>query len=107
MGNQLYKKVEAVIHIERKEYNISGSINYDMIDGQSFRQIHSGTVTSGFSKFIERAKYTGDSRALDVEDWNLINNTKYNYSNDVEVEEELYRRIYPELLRRIKYDVDW
>lgn len=107
LGHPLYETVNAVIHIERKNYTISGGIKYDLTDGQSKNELSNGFIQSTFSRYFERAKYTGDSRALNVEDWNLINSTKFNYSNNFEVEEELYKRIYPELLVRIRNEVDW
>jgi hypothetical protein len=106
-GHQLYETVTAVIHIERKNYTISGGIKYDFTDGKSKNQLSNGFIQSTFSRYFERAKYTGDSRALGVDDWNLINNTKFNYTNNFEMEEELYKRIYPELLVRIRNEVDW
>jgi hypothetical protein len=105
LGHQLYETVNAVIHIERKNYTMSGGIKYQLIDGQSEKLLSNGAVSATFTRHFERAKYTGDSRALRTEDWNLINNSKFNYQNDIE--EELYKRIYPELVVRIKNEVDW
>jgi hypothetical protein len=107
LGHQLYETVNAVIHIERKNYSISGGIKYDLTERQNKNHVSNGYIQSTFSKYFERAKYTGDSRALSVDDWNMINNTKFNYSNVLEAEEELYKRIYPELVARIKNEVDW
>ncbi len=107
LGKQLYKTVHAVINIERKNYNISGGVIYFLNDLASGEQVSVGDVKSSFTKYFERARYSGDSRALSTEDWNQINNRKVNYSDDIEIEEELLRRIYPELLNKIRNEVDW
>ena len=55
----------------------------------------------------EHATYTGDSRALDSNDWAIINNRNYNEPRKEDVLNELYRKIYPQVKNRITYAVNW
>ena len=56
---------------------------------------------------VERATYTGDQRALNSQDWNIINNNnQFSTPRREEVLEELYRKLYPQVLNAIRYSVD-
>ena len=106
-GHPIFETVNAVIHIEKKNLIISGGVSYRFVDGITGDLITSGTVQSQHTKFFERAKYTGDQRALSKEDWNLINNSNYNFPSTVDMEDDLYRNIYADLIARIRNEVDW
>ena len=56
---------------------------------------------------VERATYSGDQRALNSQDWNIINNNnQFSTPGREEVLEELYRKLYPQVLNAIRYSVD-
>ena len=55
----------------------------------------------------ESATYSGDSRALTSQDWQMINNNNVYTPRREEILNELYRKIYPQVLNNIKYAVQW
>ncbi len=55
----------------------------------------------------EYATYSGDSRALNSNDWALINNNRYHVPGKEDVLSELYQRIYPQVKNRIYSAVSW
>ena len=52
----------------------------------------------------ETATYSGDSRALSQRDWDLVN-ARYSMPRKDEVLNELYRKIYPQVLNSIRNSV--
>jgi hypothetical protein len=106
-GKPIYQTVYASIQITRQsftaraemEVTITDAVNQKNIDRRSFREEYNWQE--------EYAAYSGDSRALDANDWNLINNNRYNEPRKEDVLNELYRKIYPQVKNRIIYAVDW
>ncbi len=106
-GKPIYQTVYATVNITRQsftanaemEVNISDVVNHKTISNISFREDYRWQE--------EYATYNGDSRALDANDWALINNNHYNEPRKEDVLNELYRKIYPQAKNRIIYAVDW
>jgi hypothetical protein len=55
----------------------------------------------------ESATYTGDSRALSSEDWDLVNRNNNRPSDYRDFSEEMLKRAYPDLRSRLKKEIDW
>jgi hypothetical protein len=65
------------------------------------------TYTDDYSWQEEYATYTGDSRALSNDDWNMTRNNNFIQPTKEDVLSEIYRGIYPQIRNRISYAVDW
>lgn len=102
-GKPVYKTVHATVYITQRSYTVRGDLDYRIVDVRSKDNIDYGVIRDDVSWTESRATYSGDSRALNQEDWYMINNR-----NDVDspsrgdVLNTLMRKMYPDLRRRIQ-----
>jgi hypothetical protein len=107
-GRIIYKTVYATIQIAKESFTAYGQMDVDITDVYTRRNISYNTYREDYKWEEERATYTGDSRALSSSDWALINNNGgSNQPRREEVLNELYRKIYPRVISRIRFAVDW
>jgi hypothetical protein len=77
-------------------------------DIASSRTISNRSFREDYRWQQETATYSGDSRALTQQDWQMINSNNNLYApRREEVLNELYRKIYPQVLNNIKYTVEF
>ena len=105
-GNPVYKTVYATLNINRMSFTARADMELNIKEVATRKNITYRNFREEYSWQQERASYTGDSRALSSNDWQLINNN-YNTPRKEEVLNELYRKIYPQVLNNIRYTVDW
>jgi hypothetical protein len=106
-GKPIYQTVYATLNITRQSLTARGQMEVTITDAANQKNISRNTYQEDYNWTEEYATYTGDSRALSANDWNLVNNNRYNEPRKEEVLNELYRKIYPQVKNRIIYAVDW
>lgn len=107
-GRVIYQTVYATLYINRQSFIARGEMDVNITDANTRRNITSGSFNEDFNWLQEAATYTGDSRALSNNDWNLVNNRNVNQQpTKEEVLRELYRELYPQVRNKIAYVVDW
>lgn len=107
-GKPVYKTVTATVNVSRRSFTASASMDVYIKDLETQRMVSSRNFREDYRWQDETGSYTGDSRALTNEDWQLVNNRGYNNTpRRDDVLQELYRKLYPQVLNNIKYAVDW
>jgi hypothetical protein len=106
-GRPLYKTVYTTVNITRRSFTARGQIDININDVNTRRNISYNTVREDYYWQDEAATYTGDSRALSNNDWQLISNKNYNTPRKDEIIQELYKKMYPQVKNKISYAVDW
>lgn len=106
-GKPIYKTVTATVNVTRRSFTATASMDVYIKDLETQRMISSRNFREDYRWQDETGSYTGDSRALNTEDWQIINNRGYNTPRRDDILQELYRKIYPQVLNNIKYAVDW
>ena len=106
-GKTMYQTVYATINITKQSFTARGQVDVNITDIASRKSISFNSYSDDYRWEEEHATYTGDNRALDSNDWAIINNRNYNEPRKEDVLNELYRKIYPQVKNRISYAVDW
>ncbi|MDB5202215.1 MAG: hypothetical protein JWQ27_1624 [Ferruginibacter sp.] len=107
-GRPIYKTVYATVNTTRQSFTARATMEMSIKDIASGRLIANRSIREDYRWEQERGSYSGDSRALSQNDWNIINNTNsYNQPRKEDVLNELYRKIYPQVKNNIRYSVDW
>lgn len=107
-GNPVYKTVYATLRITRSSFTARATIDMNITDIASGKNISYRSVNDDYRWQEEYASYSGDSRALSARDWELINNNRgYNSPGRQDVLGELFKKIYPQVKNNIIYAVDW
>ncbi|MBC7866852.1 MAG: hypothetical protein H7X88_04895 [Gloeobacteraceae cyanobacterium ES-bin-316] len=110
-GKAVYQTVHAVVNITRLSLTAQADMDVLIRDIVTAKSISSRNFREAYTWQEERATYSGDMRALESEDWARIDRTNtgnnFNSPRREFVLEELYRKLYPQVLNNIKYAVSW
>lgn len=106
-GKPVYETVRATLQITRRYIRSTGNLEYRITEWESKRQIAWDQVSMNYEISEESATYTGDSRALSSEDWDLVNRNNNRPSDYRDFSEEMLKRAYPDLRSRLKKEIDW
>ena len=106
-GHPVNQTVYATVNITRYRFDARASMEVQIRDLETRRTISNRSFSDTYRYEQERGSFTGDSRALSSSDWNIINNTNYQEPRKEEILNELYRKIYPQVLNNIKNATDW
>ncbi|HSN61604.1 MAG TPA: hypothetical protein VLR49_11765, partial [Ferruginibacter sp.] len=106
-GRPVYQTVYATVNITRMSFTARADMEVLIRDVETARTISNRNFREDYRWQEERASYSGDSRALDSQDWQLINNNNFYAPRRETVLEELYKKLYPQVLNNIRYSVDW
>jgi hypothetical protein len=106
-GNKVYKTVTASLYITKRYFTATGDMDLRITEATSGQILVSQRFTNSYTWQEETATYSGDSRALEKKDWDLINNRNGHIPSSAEVLEEIQRRIYPQVKNRIYEAVRW
>jgi hypothetical protein len=106
-GKIIYQDVFARIYITRQSFTANANLEINITDVVTRKNIVYNNIREDYQWQEEHATYEGDSRALNANDWALINNRYYNEPRKEEVLNELYRKLYPQVKNKITYAVDW
>ncbi|MES2894253.1 MAG: hypothetical protein V4725_19695 [Bacteroidota bacterium] len=105
-GKPVYQTVNASLNITRMSFVAEAQMDVYIRDLSSQRTISNRSFRENYRWEEERATYSGDQRALTSQDWNMINNSSFYTPRREEVLEQLYRKLYPQVLNSIRYAVD-
>jgi hypothetical protein len=106
-GKPVYKTVYATLNIQRQSFNARAQMDVNVMDVVTRRNIVYNSYSDTYNWQEEVATYSGDRRALSNNDWALINNNNFNLPGKEEILNRLYRNIYPQIMNRIRNEVDW
>ncbi len=102
----IYQTVNATVFVTEQQFNADADLQIVITDAASRRQLNWEQVPSNFRHSVEYAEYNGDRRALDQNDWTLINRNQQMPTNE-DAFEEMMRRIYNDVVNRVRRAVDW
>ena len=106
-GKPIYQTVRATLNITRMSFVAQAQMDVYIRDLVAPKTITNRSFREDYRWEVERATYSGDQRALNSQDWNIINNNnQFSTPRREEVLEELYRKLYPQVLNAIRYSVD-
>lgn len=104
----VYQTVTATVFVTQRELNADADMNLIITDAVTRRELKWDRIPSNYRLTIEYAEYNGDRRALDDNDWTLINRSRnQQMPRREEVLNDMMQRIYNDLLNRIKREVNW
>lgn len=104
----VYKTVTATVHVSRNILQSRASLDCRIYDWVSGSNILSDRFRDHYTWQHEAASYTGDKRALEASDWNLINNPAFvRPPSRAELAERLVNNCYSQLLSRIRSGVSF
>jgi hypothetical protein len=106
-GKPQYRTVTATVNVTRMSFTARADMDVLIRDVESGRTISNRNFREEYRWQEERASYSGDSRALSSNDWAMVNNGNFYAPRREQVLEELYRKLYPQVLNNIKYAVNW
>ncbi len=107
-GKPVYQTVYATVYITQRELTATGEMNVIITEVATRNQLAWDRLPANYRFNYEFARYTGDQRALDNNDWSIINNNRnQQLPRREEVMSEMVRDIYQNLLGRIRNAVDW
>lgn len=106
-GNVKYKTVNATLHITQRTMNARADMEYRIMDIAAHNNVAWSRIPAYLDMNIEYATYRGDSRALSNYDWALVNNRPRDYTDESDIMDALYARIYPQLRQTIEDRTRW
>jgi len=106
-GNPVYKTVYARLNITRSSFTARADMDVNISDAATGKNISFRNFREDYRWQQERATYSGDSRALSAQDWELINNSGFGAPTKEDILNELFKKIYPQVKNNISYAVDW
>jgi hypothetical protein len=105
-GKPVYQTVYATLTINQMSFTARADMEVNIRDIAGRKNISNRSFRDDYRWDQSRATYSGDSRALTQGDWQMINNN-LNAPRKEEVLNELYRKIYPQVLNNIRYAAEW
>lgn len=106
-GKVIRQTVYATIHVTRRSFTARADMELNITDVHTRKNILFNTLREDYRWEEEHATYTGDSRALDANNWAIINNNVYIDPRREDILNELYRKLYPQVKSRISYAAGW
>ena len=104
----IYQTVNASIYVTERELNANADMNIIVTDAVNRTQNKWDRLPADYRFTIEFADYSGDRRALDNNDWNLINRSRSQpMPSREDAMAEMMRRIYNDMVNRIRNTVGW
>ncbi len=106
-GRPVYQTVSASLVFTRYSFTAYANMDVQIKDLVTPKAISNRNFREDYRWQEERATYTGDSRALTNSDWDAVNNNNFREPRREQVVEELYRKLYSQILNHIRYTVEW
>ena len=104
----IYQTVTATVFVTERYLEANADMNIIFTDAVNRSQVDWQTIPASFRESIEFATYNGDRRALDENDWRLINRSQNQpLPNRDEVFERMMRNVYNDMLNRIRRVTSW
>ncbi len=99
-GKPVYQNVKATLSVTSYQ-NPGADIDYRIVDVETNTNLEWNRVNLNNGAVFETATFSGDSRALDSQDWALVNN-RLNRSTNEQTMREMYNQLLNELRMRIR-----
>lgn len=99
-GRPVFQNVKATLHVTRYQ-NPMNDIDYRIVDVATNSNLEWNRVNVNNSGIFETATFSGDSRALSPNDWNLVNN-RWNGQMSDQMMRQMYDQLLSELRTRIR-----
>ena len=106
-GKQITQTVYATLHITRSYFTAYADFDLNIRDLTNGRFVTNRNFRENFDWSHETGSYSGDSRALDSYDWQIINNRYRQAPRREDIMAEIYRKLYPQIRNQIEYAVEW
>jgi hypothetical protein len=104
----IYQTVNATVFVTERFLEANAEMNIIFTDAVNRSQTDWQIIPASYRNSIEFATYSGDRRALQDSDWNLINsNQNQPGPNREEVFQEMMRNIYNDLINRVRRVTSW
>ena len=106
-GKPIYQTVSASVNFTRYSFTANAQMDVQIKDLVTPKTVSSRSFREDYRWQEERASYSGDNRALTNSDWEAINNNNFNEPRREQVVEELYKKLYSQILNHVRYSVEW
>lgn len=106
-GRPVYQTVYATVNITRYSFTAYANMDVQIKDIVTPKNVSSRSFREDYRWQEQTGTYSGDSRALTNSDWEAINNRNYREPRREQIVEELYRKLYNQILNHIRYTVEW
>jgi hypothetical protein len=98
----VYQTVRATLNISEQSANASGRLEMRMTDERTRELLWRNSWNETHSHRNRWATYTGDSRALSNDDWDLVNADRGQPISNAWLEEQLIRKMYQNILNDLR-----
>jgi hypothetical protein len=99
-GKPVYQTVYATLQIQKQYFNARAQMDINIVEIATRKNIAYNTYNDTYNWQEEMATYSGDKRALNNDDWALVNNGNFNSPGREDILNRLYRNIYPQVKNR-------
>jgi hypothetical protein len=106
-GKPVYNTVYATINSTKSSFTTRAIIEMSIVDIGENKSISFKSYNETYKWEEETATFSGDKRAINENDWNIINNSGLNEPSKDDIIKELYNKIYPQVLNDIRQSVAW
>jgi hypothetical protein len=108
LGRPVYTTVFAILYVTELTITAHGEMSWRINDRETQRQIASRSIRDQVEFTGKSATFTGDSRALSQEDWNLVRGSNGSRApQKQEIRERLMQEMYPQLLSGLRSQLRW
>ncbi|HSR39437.1 MAG TPA: hypothetical protein VLL95_11025, partial [Phnomibacter sp.] len=98
----IYKTVTATLKITTATYDAYGTLELRIVDYANKKNIDRMSWSDKYASSQSWATYTGEAGALSNADWELIHAKQNNRPDQFYAEDRLLEKIYPNLLRYVR-----
>jgi hypothetical protein len=102
----IYQTVYATLNVTRRSFTAEADMYVRINNARTRESLRFRSFQEEYRWDDQIGTYTGDSRALSNNDWNIINN-RYQMPREEEILDELFRKIYPRVRNYITDAVSW
>jgi hypothetical protein len=99
-GKPVFQTVKATLYVTRYQ-NPGADIDYRIVDVETNTNLEWSRVNVNNAAVFETATFSGDSRALGSEHWQLVNN-RWNSNTNGQMVRDMYNQLLSELRTRIR-----
>lgn len=104
----IYQTVTATVYVTQRQLNANAELNFILTDAARRQQIDWQAIPSSYYYNLEFADYNGDRRALDNNDWDLINRSRNQpMPTKEDALHDMMQRLKNDLINRIRSASNW
>lgn len=103
----IYKTVTATLKITTATYDAFGTLEVRINDNANKKSVSRMSWSENYSSSQSWATYTGEAGALNNADWELINAKNNNRPEQYYAEDRLLEKMYPNLLRYVRSQLNY